>query len=127
MNRTKSDAEAQSIPELDAEKTNKALSILGFAMRARRLELCTEQVLNSVRKHGNTEKKAFGVVLCASDNSANTDKRIINSCKYYNVECYRMQIGSNELALKMGKGASVSSVAIFDAGFVKAIRKIINN
>lgn len=107
----------------------KLLSMLGFAARARRLDVYTEQVIMAVRRNGRPGDRgllANGIVILSQDASDNTKKRIKNSCEYYNVECFQSEISSFELSRRIGKSSDVSAVSTFDGGFAKAIKKIIS-
>lgn len=113
---------------MDTALNEKLLSMLGFAARARRLDVYTEQVIMAVRRNGRAgevKNKANGIVVISSDASDNTKKRIKNSCEYYNVECFQSDISSFELAARIGKSSDVSAVSTFDSNFAKSIKKII--
>ncbi len=111
---------------LTAAQNDKLLSMLGFAARARKLDVYTEQVIMAVRHNGRPDGiTSNGVVIISADASANTKKRIKNACGYYNVECFQSDISSAELSRRIGKSSDVSAVSTFDGGFSGAIKKII--
>ncbi len=111
---------------LTAAQNDKLLSMLGFAARARKLDVYTEQVIMAIRHNGRPDgRTSNGVVIISADASANTKKRIKNACGYYNVECFQSDISSAELSRRIGKSSDVSAVSTFDGGFSGAIKKII--
>lgn len=107
----------------------KLLSLLGFAMRAGKLSYGTDRVCDDIRRHGIPDegdgkpKHPLGVVLIASDASANTRKRIVNACTYYNVSYYITGIPSDELGKRIGRSSSAAVCAVFDRDFTNGISK----
>ena len=96
-------------------KQNKVLSLLGLAMRGRRLvsgEFQTEDAVKS--------GKAM-LVIIAEDASANTKKLFTNKCTYYQVPVYEFGT-KEELGRAIGKDYR-SSVGVCDAGLADAIIK----
>ncbi len=94
---------------------NKVFSLLGLAMRAKRLVSGEFQTLDAVRCG-----KAF-LVIVAKDSSANTMDQFERKCYYYEVPL--AQFGSKEeLGHAIGR-ADRSSVAICDEGLAEAIVK----
>ena len=125
------DKEKEALLALAAKESakEKVLSMLGFAMRARKLVSGADKVCDEIRRHGHpsedekTKISAVGIVLLASDASANTKKRIRNACTYYNVELIQTEIGSDRFAERIGKSSAAAVVATFDRGFAEGIRK----
>ena len=127
--------------QINKASKDKLLGLLGIALKAGKLTVGTEQVCDSVRRNGHAERfgdygpeetnkkskihKKCGCVITASDASANTVKRILNSCNYYNVNFYRGTVTSSELSDRLGKNGNISAVAVFDKGFVNAIQKLL--
>ena len=112
-------------------KNRKILSMLGFAMRARKLLCGTDKVCDEIRRHGcpsedgKIQKQKIGIVIIASDASDNTKKRIINACNHYNVGFYRSEITSDELADRIGRISSAAVCATFDKAFTDGILKAV--
>lgn len=116
--------------ELKALINSKILSMLGFAARAGKLETGVDRICDEIRRNGMPSDdingySTRGIVLVASDASANTKKRIFNACKYYRVEMIEISLTQDEIASRIGK-ASAASVATFDKGFADGIRKAID-
>ncbi len=91
---------------------DKAFSLLGLAMRARKLQM-GESVLKSVTK------KSAKLVVIASDASLNTQKKLIDKCNFYKVD-YVFIDSISLLSSSIGQ-YNVVSVAILDEGFGKKI------
>ncbi len=91
---------------------NKALNMLGMAMRARKLSV-GDTVLEDIRKN-----KAKLVVI-ASDASDNTKKRLIDKCTFYRVD-YCFIESSSALSQAIGK-TNCKAVSILEVGFAKTI------
>ena len=108
---TEKDRMVQELPEEAREKilNGKLLSLLGFAMRAGKLSCGTDRVCDDIRRHGIPDdgdgktKHPLGIVLIAADASANTKKRIINACTYYNMSYYVTGIPADEIGQRTGK------------------------
>lgn len=125
------------IGKLPSEKqtellNGKLLSLLGFAMRAGKLSYGTDKVCDDIRRHGipddgdGVPKHPLGIVLVASDASANTKKRIVNACTYYNVNYYVTGIPSDELGQRIGRNSSAAVCAVFDRDFTSGISKAVS-
>ncbi|MBB5178895.1 ribosomal protein L7Ae-like RNA K-turn-binding protein [Planomicrobium koreense] len=97
---------------------DKILQLLGLATRARMTITGEEMTVNEVRK-GNVE-----LVLLSEDASKNTNKKLHDKCKSYNVDLE--VFGTRfELGHAIGKAERVT-VAITDAGFAKKIKNLID-
>ncbi len=124
----------QELPEEAREKilNGKLLSLLGFAMRAGKLSCGTDRVCDDIRRHGIPDdgdgkpKHPLGIVLIAADASANTKKRIINACTYYNMSYYVTGIPADEIGQRTGKSPSVAVCAVFDRDFTAGISKAVS-
>lgn len=108
---------------------DKLLGLLGFAMRARKLEIGAERVKDAVRKHdrilaNENGRKNTGLVLLAEDASFHTRKHVKDGCAYYNTECFESGLKMEELSKILGKSSDTSCVGIFDSGFASSIRKL---
>lgn len=124
----------QELPEEAREKilNGKLLSLLGFAMRAGKLSCGTDRVCDDIRRHGIPDdwdgktKHPLGIVLIAADASANTKKRIINACTYYNMSYYVTGIPADEIGQRTGKSPSAAVCAVFDRDFTAGISKAVS-
>ena len=124
----------QELPEEAREKilNGKLLSLLGFAMRAGKLSCGTDRVCDDIRRHGIPDdgdgkpKHPLGIVLIAADASANTKKRIINACTYYNMSYYVTGIPADEIGQRTGKSPSAAVGAVFDRDFTAGISKAVS-
>ena len=96
-------------------RQNKALSLLGLAIRGRNLVSGEFQTENAV-KSGHAM-----LVIVAEDASANTKKLFSDKSSYYGVPVY--QYGTKEsLGEAIGKEQR-SSLAVCDAGLAQAVMK----
>ena len=131
---TEKDRMVQELPEEAREKilNGKLLSLLGFAMRAGKLSCGTDRVCDDIRRHGIPDdgegktKHPLGIVLIAADASANTKKRIINACTYYNMSYYVTGIPADEIGQRTGKSPSAAVCAVFDRDFTAGISKAVS-
>ena len=131
---TEKDRMVQELPEEAREKilNGKLLSLLGFAMRAGKLSCGTDRVCDDIRRHGIPDdgdgkpKHPLGIVLIAADASANTKKRIINACTYYNMSYYVTGIPADEIGQRTGKSPSAGVCAVFDRDFTAGISKAVS-
>ena len=105
--------------ELDAVK-EKLVNACGLAKRAGKCVLGTEMCVENIRK-----KKAK-LVVAANDLSANTVKRLNDSCSFHNVELLFVSYNKLELGKRLGKNNGTSCAAILDEGFVNICRKLYN-
>jgi len=88
------------------------LDTLGIAYKARLL-VYGEALIEAIRS-----KKAK-IVIIATDASANSQKKIINKCLFYEVD-YLIVATKQQLSLKISK-ANVAAVAILDKNLAKKI------
>ena len=131
---TEKDRMVQELPEEAREKilNGKLLSLLGFAMRAGKLSCGTDRVCDDIRRHGIPDdgdgktKHPLGIVLIAADASANTKKRIINACTYYNMSYYVTGIPADEIGQRTGTSPSAAVCAVFDRDFTAGISKAVS-
>lgn len=93
----------------------KALNLLGLATRARRLVSGEELVLQSI------QQQKVNLVICTTDCSENTIKKIKNKCEYYQIPFIR-QFTRAEVSAAIGKQRSV--IALADQGFTKSLLKM---
>lgn len=92
------------------------MNLLGLAQRAGKTETGTDFVLTAIQ-----QQKAR-LVIIASDASANLSKKINDKGNFYKVQV-ASPITGDELSTAVGHKRSV--IAIMDAGFAKAIAKLL--
>lgn len=110
------DVEKQKIKMLK----NKINSMISLSKKAGKLAAGEGQCENAIKN-----AKAY-LTLLSSDASKNTKKKFENSCFYYEVPIYKMDLDKEEL----GKltGSSVRSVlCVLDEGFANSILKIMED
>lgn len=93
-------------------------SLLGLAARARKVVTGEEQVIKEVR--GQRAK----IVILSTDASKNTQKKMQDKCKSFNVELHEFAT-RDFLGHAIGREARVS-VAITDSGFAKKLSELLN-
>ncbi len=100
----------------------KALSYLGFAVRAGRAVIGVPLICEALKKATNGGEKSPLIVLEAADTSANTHKRITDRTAYYNTPAVRLSLDGAALATAVGKrGGTVGAVGVSDKNLAAAI------
>ena len=99
----------------------KLLGLLGFAARARRLVCGTDLVRDAIRR-GDVP-----LALVASDASANTFKRIADTCRYYGTDLCQVPIPASVLSKQIGKTANIAVIGVCDMNFVTGIAALFDN
>ncbi len=99
---------------------DRIINAFGLAKRAGKCVMGTEMCVENIRS-----KKAK-LVIAACDLSANTVKRLKDSCSFHNVDLIFANADKMVLGQKLGKKNGTSSAAILDDGFVNICRKIYN-
>ena len=113
----------------ERRSSEKILSLLGLAMKAKKLDIGTDRICDEIRRHGYVSEdddskskiRAVGIVVIASDASENTKKRLCNACSYYGIKCITSHISSEEISKRVGKGTPCAACATFDRGFSNGI------
>jgi ribosomal protein L7Ae-like RNA K-turn-binding protein len=100
---------------MDEQKKRSLSSMIGICKKAGRAVCTTEQVCEALKKGG------VCAVLCASDASDNTKKRLNDKCKYYGAKIIDLPLTCDELGSAVGKSGSVAAVGITDAGLCAAV------
>jgi len=96
----------------------KTLRALGLCAKARALVCGTPMVCEALRA-----PKKPRLVLCASDNSENTDKRLSDKCAYYEVKRIVLEADGETLAAAIGKKSRVAAVAVTDENLCRLVEK----
>ncbi len=100
--------------------TTHALRLLGLAARARALVIGVPLICTALSRAA--KGKAPLVVLCASDCSENTKKRITDRTAFYGVEMISLPLTCAQLAHAIGKKeALVAAVGVTDHNLAAAI------
>lgn len=94
---------------------SKYMSTVGLAARAGKLVSGTQNVCDAL-KEGRVR-----LVIEASDNSANTSKRIHDRCTYYSVRLIPANADGGELGASIGRAGSCAAVAVCDDNLARAI------
>ena len=101
-----------------AEQNNtRFFGMLGFAMRAGKVEVGTDAVLTLVAKG------LISLVIIASDASDKSKERIKKICEFYNTDCIEPGVDAETLSQRLGKISNTVCVAIKDEGFKNEILK----
>ncbi|WLD95195.1 YlxQ family RNA-binding protein [Alkalihalobacillus sp. AL-G] len=93
-------------------------SLLGLANRAGKCISGEELVIKEIR-HNRAK-----IVLLAEDASANTRKKVIDKCTYYQIPYYFVP-NRLELGKAIGKEQRVT-VAVIDNGFAKKLKTLVD-
>ena len=97
--------------------TNTYLNMIGLAYRARKLSTGEETILRDI------QTKRAKLVLIASDIGYQTEKKLTDKCKTYNVP-FKVVDDRETIAAAIGKSARVA-IAVLDAGFAKKIQSLL--
>lgn len=98
-------------------EAQKALNLLGIAMRAGKIISGEELTLNSIRKQ--TTK----IVFVANDASENTIKKIQDKSSYYKIPCVT---DFSQLELSQAIGRNRMIVGVCDVGFGKKLQELLS-
>lgn len=90
--------------------------MLGFAMRAGKLVIGTEQVFSSL-----TKKDYIRLVVFSEGASDATKKKISTKCDFYKVNKLRIPTSPEELGRLLGKDTTPVCIGVCDEGFAKEI------
>ncbi len=94
----------------------KALNLLGMAMRAGKLVSGEELTVKAI------QSKKVKLVLLASDAGKNTSKKVNNKTSFYQIPCLDT-FNSEELSRAIGKPRMV--IGLTDSGFAKKVEELI--
>lgn len=93
--------------------------MLGFAMRAGRLVLGTEQVSVAMAKSGDKRPR---LVLISYEASANTKKKLTTKGEFYGIQTTTIDLDAQTLGQLLGKSYPPMTVAVCDDAFAREIR-----
>ena len=94
----------------------KALNLLGLALRARKLESGSPTVLDAIRK------QRARLVIVAKDASPNTKKQFLDKCDFYEIPSYVL-FSKDEITQAIAKERTVC--AFTDNGFAQSFKKLL--
>lgn len=103
--------------EARAVALKRTLSALGLCRKARKMICGTPMICDALAG----AKKPF-LVLSASDNSENTQKRLRDRSAFYGVELIVLDIEGETLAKAVGKSGKLSAVALTDKNLCQLVR-----
>ena len=105
---------------MDKSKLDTRLSgMLGFAMRAGKLVLGTEQVCLAMAKAKG--ERGPKLVLVAKGCSTATYKKLVTKAAFYRIPAYELPMDGATLGDLLGKLSMTVTVAVMDDGFAKQI------
>ena len=96
--------------------------MLGFAMRAGKIQIGTELVCRSM-----PTKAAPKLVVISLGASAATKKKLTTKCEFYGIKKVQIDMSTDELGTLLGKTYSPAAIGIMDEGFAKEIEKLSNS
>lgn len=102
--------------------TTGTLRSLGLCAKARKLVCGTPMICEALRGRG----KPF-LVLSASDNSENTQKKLSDKCAYYGVRLVVLSVGGEELSRAVGKQSRVAAVAVTDENLCRLVESTLKD
>ena len=94
----------------------KALNMLGLAMRAGKLITGEDLTINEIRRN------KVKLVIVTTDASENTQKKVSDKSKYYKTTCF-VEFTQGEILGAIGKPRKV--IGILDQGFANKIMTLI--
>lgn len=101
---------------MESKDIQKTLQALGLCAKARRLVTGTPMICEALRG----KQKPF-LVLTASDNSENTDKKLADKTAFYGVRTARLSCDGEALAAAVGKSGRVAAVAVCDENLSRLV------
>lgn len=100
-------------------KQGRELALIGIATKAGRLVFGCELTVKSVRS--GDKRGAVLLMLCSSDASQNTKKRVYDCGAYHGVPVRTLTATSAELAKATGRLGAVAVIGVTDIGFSRAL------
>ena len=101
---------------MEYKESKKTLQALGLCAKARQLVMGTPMICEALKG-----KKKPCLVLAASDNSENTDKRLSDRSAFYGVRMIRLESNGEALAAAVGKSGRVAAVAVCDENLCRLV------
>lgn len=107
----------------EQNQSARLLGMLGLCARAGRL-ICGVPLICDAMRAGRRGKVPY-LVLEAADTSANTHKRVVDRCAYYDTETVRIAAAGDELAHAVGHSGVLGAVAVTDRKMADAVKAIL--
>lgn len=101
------------------DKNARALSMIGLCKKAGRLISGVPLVCDAMRE-GRVQLAVY-----AEEAAGNSVKRVLDKAKSFSTEAVSIGVTPEALGHSIGKSGAVAAVGITDAGFAKAILKIL--
>ena len=105
---------------METNKNQRFYGMLGFAMRAGKLVIGTEQICKSMAR-GEVK-----LVVISNGASDNTKKKLTVKSDYYGVSAVEAEIDTERLGSLLGKTYAPAAVAVTDDGFAAEIKKAVS-
>ncbi len=105
---------------MENKNRTRLFGMLGFAMRAGKIIIGTDQVISALPAKG---AKSPRLVILAADASAGTKKKITYKCEFYQKKLIVTDINGEELGKTLGKLYTPAVIAITDDRFAEEILK----
>ena len=96
--------------------------MLGFAMRAGKVVIGTEQVCVALAKKGRVK-----LVILSVGTSESTKKKVTVKCEFYGVPVIEVSMDTEELGSLLGKVYAPACVGITDSGFAKELAAAVSS
>ena len=103
-------------PENGAVAEVGTLSALGICAKAGKLISGTPLICEALKGKNKPQ-----VVLAASDNSKNTEKRLADRCAFYGIKLLGLDADGETLAHAVGKSGRVAAVAVTDVQLCRLV------
>ena len=98
---------------------SKVLSMMGLCRRAGQMVIGADLVTKKL------PSKKIRLVIYAENSSPNTEKRILDKCKFYNVPVLKAELSSEEIGRAVGKEGLVCVLGIEDQGFSSELTNLL--
>ena len=106
----------KSLKTMMSDANRALLFSLGLCAKAGKLIYGVPMVCEALKK-----QKSVLAVLCASDNSSNSAKRLSDRCAFYGVPLYTPDLDGDTLSKAVGKSGRLAAVAITDQNLCQLV------
>jgi len=101
-------------------RNEKTLRALGLCAKAGKLISGVPLICDALKAKSG-KRGGVSLVLAASDNSANTAKRLSDRCAYYGVRLVPLDVDGDRLSEALGKRSRIAAVAITDENLCRLV------
>ena len=101
-----------------ADRNQRLLGMLGFAMRAGKLCIGTPLICKGL---GAREKGGIRLVLVSAAASDGTKKKVRCKCEFYGVDMKEIPLDTETLGRLLGKTYAPAAIGVCDEGFAREI------